>query len=123
MKTVVVDPVRLGDGQHPQPTGLVHRRITGQGKEAAIEFASEEDGAAVDGELVSPRGEAAHAEVDGPMVTVRYPVGCRFKTQIQTEQRRLKLVPERDVVAWLIGEFYDVLSLGCLKSDRLGLER
>ena len=122
MEAIVIDAVRAGDRQHPQPAGLVHRRVAGQGEEAAVELAAEEDRAAVDGELVSTGGEAAHGERHRPHVGVRLAAGRRFQPEAQAEHGRLEFVPQRRVVAGLVDELDGVLRLRGLDVERLRRE-
>ena len=68
METVVVDAVRLGNGQNAQPIGLVHRRITGQREQTAIVLAPQEDRSAVDFQAVTLFCKIAHAEVDRSLI-------------------------------------------------------
>ena len=111
MEAVVVDAVRPGDRQYPQPSGLVHGRVTGQGEEAAIVFAAQEDASAVDGQTVPLLRKVAHTEVGRPPIIIPLSARRCFEIETQAEHRRLELIPEGHIVAGIISELDDVRAI------------
>ena len=70
METHVIQAVRLTDADHPPPLRNFRRRVTGKGKDVALECPAQEDRPTVDNELRALRGELPHAKGDDSFITV-----------------------------------------------------
>ncbi len=94
MKPDVVQPVRLGNAQNPQPFGLVRRGIACLRKDAALQRAAQDRLAPVDCELRALRGEPTQSECGLHNV----PVHSDTRFGAKHVQIGRKLVPQSNLI-------------------------